>query len=445
MTSACTVVFPPFSAAERPPSQRKVHFRDGEQDDVAAFCPGDRLPPYSQSQRVQHRVASTAPVLRLPACQVCGPSGQVAGCCRQPSLSQHVPPMGVCTACPGESKDGSTSNLAHLSNRTSASTEVLARSHASVNQCGGAPLAPPADMPGKVARGPLLRRPGSIALLRADSISVFPVDKRAAPIFEGPLSRFAWGGQSGSDEATVFTVFDHVRHVLVEKCAPDASLHDVVALALSDAPFQVGAVQILSDVLPGLPELQIVLSELRRPVDELPIPWDLRPIGEPIKTVRHRALQDSTDALLDVQQLLHSPRNLRDEVAAGVVVVQDAIGALRPTLPRVLEDVQFFRVLLPVADEGALATVLEPTTTTTSLFDEELMTRPVRRPRYLEGVEVIPRRILVAPAAHLPASCGPLSSLSQGRCQCCSLSSFAAWLSSLTSHGTEPVDPHGLL
>ena len=199
-------------------------------------------------------------------------------------------------------------------------------------------------------------------------------------------------------------VFDHVRHVLVEKCAPGASLHDVVALALSDAPFQVGAVQVLSDVLPGLPALQIVLSELRRPVDELPIPWDLRPIGEPIKTVRHRALQDSTDALLDVQQLLHSPRNLRDEVAAGIVVVQDAIGALRPSLPGVLEDVQFFRVFPPVADEGALATDLEPTTTTTSFFDEELMTRPVRRPRYLEGVEVIPRRILVAPAAHLPAS-----------------------------------------
>ncbi|CAE7233802.1 unnamed protein product, partial [Symbiodinium necroappetens] len=406
-TCACTVVFPPFSSAERPLSHSKVHFRDGAQDEVATFRPGDRLPPYSQSQRVQHRVASTAPVLRLTTCQACGSSGPVAGC-RQLSLSQHVPPMGVCTAFSGESKDGSMSNLAHLSTRPSDSAEVLAKPHDRENQCLGtpcrAPLAPPAGIPGKAARGPLLRRPGSIALLRADSIMVSPVDKRAAPIFEGPLSRFAWGGQSGSDEATVFTVFDHVRHVLVEKCAPGASLHDVVALALSDAPFQVGAVQVLSDVLPGLPALQIVLSELRRPVDELPIPWDFRQIGEPIKTVRHRALQDSTDALLDAQQLLHSPRDLRNEVAAGVVVVQDAIGALRPALPRALEEVQFFRVRLPVADGGALATDLELTTTTTSLFDEELLTRPVRRPRYLEGAEVIPRRILVAPAAHLPAS-----------------------------------------
>ena len=403
----CTVDFASFSVAERPFLHRKVRFGDVIQVEVATFRPGDRLPPFSQSQRVQHRVASTAPALRLAAFQVCCSSGQAAGP-HQLSLSQHVPPLGVCTALSSEFKDGSMSNLARSLPCLSDSAEVFDKPHGQMNQCFDtpcyAPLVPPDGSRSKVARGALLRRPGSIALLRADSVAVFPIDKRAAPIFEGPLSRFSWGGQSGSDAATVFTIFDHVRHVLVEKCASGASLHDVVALAISDAPFQVGAIQVLSDVLPGLPALQIVLSELRRPVDELPIPWDFRQIGEPIKTVRHRALQASPDALLDAQQLLHSPRDLADEVAAGVVVVQDAIGALRPTLPRALEEVQFFRVCLSVIEGWAHDTELEHSTTTTSFFDEELLTRPVRRPRYLEGVEVIPRRILVAPAAHLPAS-----------------------------------------
>ena len=236
-------------------------------------------------------------------------------------------------------------------------------------------------------------------------VTVTPTERRAAPLFEGPLSRFAWGGQNEDAEATVFTVFDHVRHVTLERCARDSSLHDVVALAITDAPFQVRAVQILIDALPSLPALQIILAEVGRPLDELPIPWDLRLIGEPIKTVRHRSLQESTDALLDVQQLLRSPRNLRAEVAAGSLIVQDALGDLRATLPRGLEDVQFYRVRQPVVTGQVGTAEPEPTTTTTSMMiDADLITRPVRRPRYLEGVEVIPRQILTAPAAHVPAS-----------------------------------------
>ena len=323
------------------------------------------------------------------------------------ALSQPALLSGECAAISRESKVGSMSSLAHLPPYTSAGAigAIHNTSSPGHHELDTWPEGFPAEVSRKVARGPILRRPGSIALLRADSVAVTPADRRAAPIFEGPLSRFAWGGQNDADEATIFVVFDHVRHLVVERCARDSSLHDVVALAITDAPFQVGGVQVLTDVLPGLPALQIVLAELRRPIDELPIPWDLRLLGEPIKTVRHRSLQESSDAILDVQQTLRTPRNFREDVATGAIIVQDSMGDLRNTLPRQLEEVQFFRASFATPARWDPGHELDPTTTTTSItVNEELITRPVRRPRFLEGVEVLPSRTLTAPAAHLPAS-----------------------------------------
>eukprot|EP00439_Symbiodinium_sp_Y106_P067758 s642_g11.t1 len=185
-------------------------------------------------------------------------------------------------------------------------------------------------------------------------VRIVPEELRAGPLFTAPVYQYSWGVQANRAANTAFTVFDHHRHVLVERCAPFASLQDIAALAINDAPFQVGAVKVLADPLPAYPTPQIVLSELGRPLDELPIPWDLRPIGEPVKTVRHLSRQDRQDALLDVQQLLTSPRNFAQEVAVGAIVVTDALGVLQPQLPANLHVVQHYRVAaMPVGEVPA--------------------------------------------------------------------------------------------
>ena len=425
--SAADLMWHSVPSGEGPRSRKQVRFREvatevyfdfAKPASETARLPAFEIPTIAARQSRQCtataqecKVGSMSSLAPLP-CLLNRPTG-LKRLSEPLPLSQHVPRSGESTANPCEFKVGPLSSLAHIAPLSSVLTEV-AEANCSTMQSGDkvpeyqsseTPEAPPAAIPRKAARGPIIRKPGAIALLRADSVAVMPIDKRAAPIFEGPLSSFAWGGQSGAEESTTFVVFDHVRHVVVERCARDASLHDVVALAITDAPFQVGAVQVLHDVLPGLPALQIVLAEVGRPVDELPIPWDLRLIEEPIKTMRHRSLQESSDAVLDVQQLLRAPRNLREEVATGSILIHDSNGALRDTLPRLLGEVQFFRVSPSFPDRWNPGPEYEPTTTTTSIaVDDELRTRPVRRPRYLEGVEVIPRQILTAPAAHLPAS-----------------------------------------
>eukprot|EP00439_Symbiodinium_sp_Y106_P045787 s2698_g5.t2 len=242
--------------------------------------------------------------------------------------------------------------------------------HATVPVEQGTCLAPPRAqvriVPEELRAGPLFTAP----------VRIVPEELRAGPLFTAPVYQYSWGVQANRAASTAFTVFDHHRHVLVERCAPFASLQDIAALAINDAPFQVIAVKVLADPLPAYPTPQIVLSELGRPLDELPIPWDLRPIGEPVKTVRHLSRQDRQDALLDVQQLLTSPRNFAQEVAVGAIVVTDALGVLQPQLPANLHVVQHYRVAampvgeapVPVAGEVAGPGATTATTTNTQIY-----------------------------------------------------------------------------
>ena len=108
--------------------------------------------------------------------------------------------------------------------------------------------------------------------------------------------------------------------MVTSRCAPFSSLAEIIALCLNDAPFNVAAVKILADPLPGIPLPQIVLSETGRPATELPIRWDVGALGEEIRTVRHHSRQGQIEALGAVQALLRTA-NLVQQVADGSVVV----------------------------------------------------------------------------------------------------------------------------
>ncbi|CAE7835275.1 unnamed protein product [Symbiodinium sp. CCMP2592] len=204
-------------------------------------------------------------------------------------------------------------------------------------------IVPPGEItpPSAKASAASARSPGQIALFRAEAIQVYPAEVRAAPIFSSPAHLFSWGSGARSGR---FTVFDHVRHVTTERCLPAASLADMIALSLSGLPFTASGVVILAHTLPGLPLPQLVFIEQGRTPTELPIPWDLRGIGERIVTLRHSSGDQRDLALQAVQPHVQQPIDLNNELERGSLHLQDALGPVQQTLQVNLHAIQHFRL-----------------------------------------------------------------------------------------------------
>ena len=194
----------------------------------------------------------------------------------------------------------------------------------------------------KISSGPEPRSPSQIALMQAEHVRIIPEELRQVPVFTNPAVGYTWGQATGAAVST-YTVFDHVRHSRVARTLPQASLLEIAASAMSEAPFAVASIKVLADPLPGLPLPQLVLIERGRPPDELPVPWDLRTFNEPVRTIRHTSRQDRDDVIGSVERLPVRHRPLTREVAEGRVIVSDAVGILLEHLPANLHVIQYFR------------------------------------------------------------------------------------------------------
>eukprot|EP00439_Symbiodinium_sp_Y106_P038845 s1587_g4.t1 len=192
--------------------------------------------------------------------------------------------------------------------------------------------------------------------------------------FATPVTDFAWGRSSAAMMGT-YTVFDPVRHVVVEKCQHHADLEALAALAVARAPFAVRSLQILTKPLDNLPRPQFVLAEYGRPAGERPLPWDLRPLQLQVRTTRHLPGQATDNAIRAMQQHLPPGSDLEGLWRFAFVHVSDALGPVAASLPTDLDDVQHFlvqRVPEALAQVHVMHTPIftggmgarEPTTTT---------------------------------------------------------------------------------
>ena len=256
------------------------------------------------------------------------------------------------------------------------------------------PVAPDGTPERKVSRGPEPRSPSQIALIQAEQVRIVPEELRRVPIFTKPVVDFDWGRAAGEAVST-YTVFDHVRHSRVARKLPQASLLEIAALAMNEAPFAVAAIKVLADPLPGFPAPQLVLVERGRPADELPVPWDLRRFNEPVRTLRHHSREDRASALHKVERLLIRHRPITQEVEAGTVIVTDAVGVLMDVLPANLHVIQHYRVAEhrppPDTDNQAATAEAQADTTSTTTAVRVIPTvqqRPCLRLAVLRGAVV---------------------------------------------------------
>ena len=121
----------------------------------------------------------------------------------------------------------------------------------------------------KISRGPEPRSPSQISMMQAEQIRIVPEELRQVPIFTNPAVGYTWG-QAVGEAVSRYTVFDHLRHSRITRKLPQASLLEIAASAISEAPFAVASIKVLADPLPGLPLPQLVLLERGRPPEELP-------------------------------------------------------------------------------------------------------------------------------------------------------------------------------
>ncbi|CAE7700109.1 unnamed protein product [Symbiodinium sp. CCMP2456] len=220
----------------------------------------------------------------------------------------------------------------------------------------------------------------------AEALTVHPPELRAPPIFGAAAHLYTWGGAHGGRPGR-FTVFDHIRHVTVERCLPTASLAEQIALAIDTVPFSVVGVYVIVQPVPGLPTPQLVFIERGRPLTELPLVWDLREIGEEIFTLRHESRQERAAAIQQVQPLLRQHPQLQQEVESGAIHMRDALGPVLHELQANLHAVQFFRMsrtdLLQIATwqtGGEQASPSEETSTTTTTTAVRLVPAPIQYP-----------------------------------------------------------------
>ena len=141
------------------------------------------------------------------------------------------------------------------------------------------------------------RSPGNITLLRVTQMPIFPEAVRGLPLFESPIGAYAWSGNTGKQDGS-FTVFDRVRHYTVERAARQSTIHEVVPLAISSAPFTVGAIPTFDGRRPEADgtghaldaafPLLLSRSKLRRPQ----VPRILESCPGKVGLIRLRAIAD---------------------------------------------------------------------------------------------------------------------------------------------------------
>ena len=92
-----------------------------------------------------------------------------------------------------------------------------------------------------------------------------------------------------------------------------------------------------------LPRPQLILAESGRPADEHPLPWDVRPLGLELRTVRHVPSQPTNLAVQALDAVLPPGADVAGLWRTAAVHISDALGPLPQNLPADLTDVQFFR------------------------------------------------------------------------------------------------------
>ena len=166
---------------------------------------------------------------------------------------------------------------------------------------------------------------------------------------------FSWGGVAGASN-DAFVTFDVLRHALVRPRAASATLPDIVAAAVSEAPFVVRAVQVLTYNLPGLPRPQLVLHRREDDPRSSPLPWDFRSVGGRVRTVLHFPSEAFADSAAAVQAVCPEMPDLHASLLAQRLVAIDATGLIDNYLPDDLEEVQFITVEHSVREWFAAAT-----------------------------------------------------------------------------------------
>ncbi|CAE7343965.1 unnamed protein product [Symbiodinium sp. CCMP2592] len=156
---------------------------------------------------------------------------------------------------------------------------------------------------------------------------------------------YSWGATAGAPNHA-YTIFDVVRHATTRPRPREGTLTAIIRAAVLEAPFPVGAVQVLMKGVQGLPQPQLVLHQRNLPNGQAPIPWDLRPVGGDLYTVNHKpqeSLQDAVDRLPPVLPAATAP-SVCDSLVARHYAVLDAAGIIGHTIPQVLSEVQHFLV-----------------------------------------------------------------------------------------------------
>ena len=186
---------------------------------------------------------------------------------------------------------------------------------------------------------------------------------------------FSWGGIVGvSNDA--FAIFDVLRHVTVCPRSPTATLQDIVAAAVSNAPFVVQAVQVLTRNLPGFPRPQLVLHRREDDPRASPLPWDFRSVGGRVRTALHYPSEAFSASASAVQAVCPELPDLLASLLTQRLVAIDATGLMDDYMPDDLEEVQFITVERSARDwfteaTGVLTTwptwaPLGPTSTSTT-------------------------------------------------------------------------------
>ena len=209
------------------------------------------------------------------------------------------------------------------------------------------PEGPPPDpdrdprTPPGTARGRSSSRPNNADMIRAAQVRVLPAEVAEAAVYTAPVGAFSWSSAPHGPHTGAFSVFDARRHHTVDRAYAQASLQEIVALAVAHAPFQIAAVQILTQPVQGLPQPQLVLQEAGRLPQEFPLVWDLRGIQEPVLTIRHFSREMRDEALQKLQLILL--RDLRAELTRGTLALFDCLGALPMQFPSDLWAMQHVR------------------------------------------------------------------------------------------------------
>ena len=163
--------------------------------------------------------------------------------------------------------------------------------------------------------------PSEQSMIRAAEVLVNPAILADRAFFTAPAAAYEWA-RNEREALGHFTIFDTRRHVCIGECGPHTDLQTLIAQAIQTAPFEVRAVQILTDAVEGYPRPQLVLHEAGR-----------SPAGG----------QAIEDALRSVEACVHPPYSLAETFVGGAFSVQDSLGPVLRAVARDLASIQHFR------------------------------------------------------------------------------------------------------